>query len=130
GRDLAVLDHVRRVALCRQHGCRHSDQRDHAERTDCLHHWPPPERFLSSSAYWSSRTAGANASSTLPGSPPWKPGYPDPMNTIPLATVGPPEASDPPCAATPLTVVKSCAESNCQSSWPVFDDTARTMPSP
>jgi hypothetical protein len=70
---------------------------------------------FNSSACTSSRTVGANARRTFPGWPPWKPGYPEPMNTMPLATTGPPEAAEPPRAGTPLTVVNSCAPSNAQS---------------
>ena len=58
---------------------------------------PAAFRF-NSSACTSSRTVGANARRTFPGCPPWNPGYPDPMNTMPLATTGPPEAAEPPRA--------------------------------
>ena len=52
-------------------------------------------------------TYGANASNTLPGTPFWKPTYPEPTNNIPFAIVGPPAPIEPPLAAMPFTVLNS-----------------------
>ena len=53
----------------------------------------------------------------FPGCPPWKAGYPEPMNTCRWRRSSA-EAAEPPRAGTPLTFVNSCLLSNSQSSCP------------
>ena len=64
--------------------------------------------------------SGRNASSTLPAPAPLpdSPAYPDVMNSVPPATVGPGPLIAPPFASTPFTVVKACAVSYSQSTFP------------
>src|SRR5262245_61698644 len=64
--------------------------------------------------------SGRNASSTLPAPAPLpdSPAYPDVMNSVPPATVGPGPLSAPPFASTPFTVANGFAVSNSQSTFP------------
>src|SRR5262245_43571337 len=50
------------------------------------------------------------------------------MKTMPPTTTGPGPLSDPPFAATPLTVVYSCDVLYSQITWPSADAYARMMP--
>jgi hypothetical protein len=55
--------------------------------------------------------------------------YPEPTNTMPLATVGPGAPIEPPWAAIPFTVVNSQSVLYSQSERPSLVENARTTPS-
>ena len=70
-----------------------------------------------------------NASKTLPACPCAGPALPAGTKTMPPATVGPAEPSEPPLAGIPLTVWKSRAMSNVQRIVPSLVLSARRTPS-